>query len=48
MKNNEFNERHAQIVNNFTLEFSDKYVVNGKIDWDALTKFNSAVTKPKR
>ncbi len=41
-KNDEFQEKYAQIVNRFTIEFSEKFVVNGEINWDALVKFNSA------
>jgi len=45
-KNEEFQKEYAQIINRFTLEFSEKFVVNGKISWDALVKFNSAESKP--
>ena len=41
-KNDEFQEEYAQITNKFTIEFSEKFVVNGEINWDALVKFNSA------
>jgi hypothetical protein len=44
-KNDEFKEKYAQIVNKFTLEFSDKFVIDGKINWDTLIQFNSAETK---
>jgi len=46
-KNDEFNEEYAQIVNKFTLEFSNKFVINGKINWDTLVQFNSSEIKPK-
>jgi hypothetical protein len=46
-KNDEFKEKYAEIVNKFTLEFSDKFVVDGKINWVALVQFNSAEIKPK-
>ena len=46
-KNEEFNEEYAQIVNKFTQEFSEKFVINGKINWDTLVQFNSAELKPK-
>jgi hypothetical protein len=46
-KNDEFKEKCAQIVNKFTLEFSDKFVIDGKINWDALVQFNSGETKLK-
>jgi len=45
-KNEEFQKEYAQIVNKFTIEFSEKFVVSGKINWDALVKFNSAESKP--
>ena len=35
-KNDEFKEKYAELVNNFTSEFSYKFVINGKINWDAL------------
>lgn len=44
-KNGEFQEEYAQIVNKFTLEFSETFVNNGEINWDALVRFNSAEAK---
>ncbi len=46
----EFNREYPQIVNRFTFEFSQRYVVNGQIDWDALVRFNSGKpdTKPEK
>ena len=41
-RNAEFLKEYAQIVNKFTAEFSSNFVVNGRIDWDALVKFNSS------
>ena len=46
-KNDEFQEEYAQIVNKFTLEFSEEFVINGEINWNALVQFNSAEVKPK-
>ncbi len=46
-KNEEFQEEYAQMVNKFTIEFSERFVINGEINWDALVKFNSAELKPK-
>jgi len=43
-KNDEFHEEYAQIVNRFTLEFSETFVINGEINWDAVVRFNSAET----
>lgn len=42
-KNQEFLEEYSQIINKFTLEFSNNFCVNGKIDWIALVKFNSSL-----
>jgi len=44
-KNDEFQKEYAQIVNKFTLEFSEKFITNGEINWDALVRFNSASDK---
>jgi hypothetical protein len=41
-KNEEFEREHAKIVNVFTQEFSDKFCVDGVINWQAVVKFNSA------
>jgi hypothetical protein len=45
-KNEEFQKEYAQIVNKFTIEFSEKFVINGEINWDALVRFNSSESKP--
>jgi hypothetical protein len=45
-KNDEFQKEYAQLVNNFTLEFSKKFVKKGEIDWNALVQFNSSEIKP--
>jgi len=44
-KNEEFLEEFSQIINKFTLEFSQNFCVDGRIDWDALVKFNSSILK---
>ncbi|MBI4297486.1 MAG: cytosolic protein [Chloroflexi bacterium] len=44
-RNAEFFNEYAQIVNRFTVEFSKNFVTDGKIDWDALVKFNSSSSK---
>ncbi|MEW6141556.1 MAG: PmeII family type II restriction endonuclease [Chloroflexota bacterium] len=44
-RNDEFQEHYAQIVNQFTEEFGQKFCRNGRIDWQALVKFNSAAGK---
>jgi len=45
-RNEEFQEEYAQMVNKFTLEFSETFVTNGEINWDSLVRFNSAESKP--
>ncbi|HEX9667587.1 MAG TPA: PmeII family type II restriction endonuclease [Thermodesulfobacteriota bacterium] len=47
-KNEAFLEAYSKIINKFTLEFIQQYCKDGKIDWDALVKFNSSTEKPKR
>ncbi len=44
-KNEEFLEEYSQIINKFTLEFNQKFCVDGRIDWDALVRFNSSIVK---
>lgn len=46
-KNAEFYKEYAQIVNKFTDEFNKEFVKDGKIDWDAIVRFNSSSSKPK-
>ena len=46
-KNETFLEAYSQIINKFTLEFSQKFCIDGKIDWNTLVKFNSSVSKSK-
>ncbi len=41
-KNEEFQKEYAKIVNKFTIEFSEDFVVNGEIDWDSLVIYNSS------
>src|SRR4030043_104890 len=41
-RNAEFYREYAQIVNRFTSEFSQRFAINGQINWDALVQFNSA------
>lgn len=45
-RNREFLEEYSRILNRFTLEFSQRFCKEGKIDWDALVRFNSAASKP--
>lgn len=46
-KNDEFLESYAQIVNRLTLEFSQKFCDNGKINWEKLVGYNSGFEKIK-
>jgi len=46
-KNESFLEAYSRIINKFTLEFSQKFCIDGKIDWNTLVKFNSSVSKSK-
>ena len=46
-KNKEFLESYSQIINKFTMEFNQKYCLDGIIDWNALVKFNSSIRKPE-
>lgn len=41
-KNEKFQEEYAKIINKFTLEFTEKFCIDGKIDWKTLVKFNSS------
>lgn len=41
-KNENFINEYAQLLNRFTLEFGKDFCVNGKIDWQAILKFNSS------
>lgn len=40
-KNEEFTDNYAQIVNKLTLEFSQKFCDDGKINWTKLVEYNS-------
>ncbi|MBU3965103.1 cytosolic protein [Patescibacteria group bacterium] len=44
-KNEEFAENYAQIVNKLTLEFSQKFCDDGKINWAKLVEYNSGFEK---
>lgn len=46
-KNEEFLESYAQIINKLTLEFSQKFCDDGKINWTKLIKYNSGFEKIK-
>ncbi|HUS49629.1 MAG TPA: PmeII family type II restriction endonuclease [Candidatus Paceibacterota bacterium] len=46
-KNEEFLEAYAVVVNKFTLEFAQRFCVDGKIDWGKLLKFNSGKDEHK-
>jgi len=40
-RNEEFMVAYAQIINKFTLDFMNKFCIDGKVDWEKLVKFNS-------
>ena len=44
-KNEEFSENYAQVVNKLTLEFSQKFCDDGKINWAKLIEYNSGFEK---
>src|SRR3989344_4929756 len=44
-KNEEFAENYAQIINRLTLEFSQKFCDDGKINWGKLVEYNSGFEK---
>ncbi|MFA4890123.1 MAG: PmeII family type II restriction endonuclease [Candidatus Paceibacterota bacterium] len=44
-KNEEFTENYAQIINKLTLEFSQKFCDDGKINWEKLVEYNSGFAK---
>ena len=44
-KNKEFLEKYAQLINKLTLEFAEKFCLDGKINWQKLMEFNSGVEK---
>jgi hypothetical protein len=44
-RNEEFLESYAQIINNLTVEFSQKFCDDGKINWAKLVKYNSGFEK---
>lgn len=44
-KNEEFSENYAQIINKLTLEFSQKFCDDGKINWGKLVEYNSGFEK---
>lgn len=46
-RNEEFSENYAQIVNKLTLEFSQNFCDDGKINWEKLVRYNSGFEKFK-
>ncbi len=46
-KNEEFLEQYSQILNKVTLEFGNKFCVDGKINWEKLVQVNSSI-KPMK
>lgn len=46
-RNEEFEERYAQVVNQMTLQLLEKFTANGLIDWEKLVEFNSGPRRHK-
>ena len=44
-KNEAFIQSYSQIINKFTLEFSQQFCNQGIIDWDSVLRFNSSVNR---
>lgn len=44
-KNDEFTENYAQTINKLTMEFSQKFCDDGKINWEKLVGYNSGFEK---
>ena len=44
----EFSENYAKVVNKLTLEFSQKFCDDGKINWAKLVEYNSGFEKIKK
>ncbi|MCK4579756.1 MAG: cytosolic protein [Dehalococcoidia bacterium] len=47
-KNERFLKEYAKIVNTFTEEFSKRFCAGGEIDWEALVRFNSAISRSRK
>ncbi len=45
-KNEEFLKSYSGIINNFTYTFIKDFCVDGRIDWEAVVRFNSASKEP--
>ncbi len=47
--NEQFKEEYANVINRFTLEFSQEFChETGAIDWDRLVKFSSSKEQPRK
>ncbi len=44
-KNEEFLEAYTVVVNKFTLEFAQRFCIDGKINWKKLLEFNSGLIR---
>lgn len=48
-RNKEFTEKYSNIINKFTLEFTNLFCTkDGAISWDELVKFNSAANRQQK
>ena len=46
-RNDQFKDEYARILNEMTQEFSERFCVKGRIQWEAVVKFNSSAERPK-
>lgn len=47
-KNEEFQEKYAQMINNFSHLFMHTFCKNGYIEWDSLLRYNSSAEQPSK
>ena len=41
-RNDEFFDAYAVVINKFTKDFSERFCIDGRINWEELVRFNSA------
>lgn len=46
-KNEEFFKSYSKLINEFTYSFIKDFCTDGRIDWEAIVKFNSSIEKPE-
>jgi hypothetical protein len=47
-KNEKFLEAYPKLINTFTFEFGKNFCTDGKINWEALVKFNSSTNSGEK